>query len=1090
MSYKISFSKELKMIEQETYTAKNIDVLEGLEGIRRKPGVYVGDINKTALFQIIKEAVDNGIDEHLLGGNPKIFIQLNRSNMSVLVADCGRGIPVETHPKTGISTLTTILTKIHAGGKFSGKSISIGTHGVGISATNALSSIFEVWTYRADDFQEDQSSAPKRWYHQSFAQGIPTCEVTVDKVPPPIKWKCGTVVRFTPDPTIFKKNYRLPARKLIEWLTDIKYLCPNLEFTLDVDGKETVYVTKTGLVQWASETVEKKNLVCVGKRFEFSNETLQVVLQWTNIDEEYIHTYVNCCRTISHGSHFTGFRKALSGAIAPFSEEKYNAEDLRIGLVGILHYKMKEPTYDTQTKERLSCEEAALEIKTDLTPVLTDFFHKNKSLTDTILTKAIKLRQARIKFKQNRAAIKDISLVSKHAKNVLPEFLLGAPRCKPALRELYICEGKSAQGTLKNARDPKYQEILPLKGKFTNAAKYPAAKVFENNDIKNIFVSIGSNQNVKNLTICNPKHARVGKVILLPDEDDDGKHIGCLALTLILTYMKPLIEAGMLYVVNAPLYITSHKDQKYYGNTLQDIRQQLPKNAKVFITRMKGWGECLGFQVLTPTNQGLLKMGDLVNQKTQALVASPFGNKIPSKFFKTEPRNLRKIATKEGYTLEGTEDQEVIVLNKSGHLEWKELKNLTTLDYVAIDRHVNLWATATPDFKDYVQKKNSPVQLPVKMTKELARLLGYFIGDGWYGVCFGTKEEAKDDFMYCAKKCFPDNKFKVVDLGLSKKGKPKFSARVNGKKDLHVTRSRATVLDFLDFLGIKRNCTSYTKEIPWCILQAPKEYVIEFLKALFECDGYAHPVLTEYYTASPLLANQLKSLLLNLGIITGGFTKKGRYNPFTDKFNKNIYACKLLIGGSRLDTFFNTVGFISKAKNSKYIYRKRNTNTDIIPYTKTAIQDLIFKHRIKGGYYKVKGKELRLRIAGHTGAANFTYNYLKNHSYIIQDIRELDFKLADALQFCLNKEPYWSQIKENKSTEEKNKAYDITMPESESFIGNGMICHNCPASDMKAIAMNPETRVLYQVTLSDQCEDRVEEIMGKDGIYRKKLLGI
>lgn len=572
-----------------TYTANDIDVLEGLEGVRKRPSIYVGDTNKHALFQIIKEAIDNAVDEALIGANDRVLIKLHKESMSILVADAGRGIPVETHSKTQISTLTTILTRIHAGGKFNGKEVTVGTHGVGISATNALSSIFEVWTYRAKKFNSDQS-VPKTWYYQKFEKGIPFCEV-IEGVKPPLDWKSGTIVQFTPDPTIFVKNYKIPTKRLEEWLYSLQYLCPGLEFTLWANDKETTYKSKNGISQWVNELVAKRESTTIGKRFEYKDNELQVALQWTNCDDEDVLSYVNCCPTIDHGSHFEGFKKALNDSLASFSEEKYSKDDLRIGLVEILHFKMREPTYDTQTKEHLSSDFAESRIKELLTPALTDFFSRNRSLADTILTKAIKLRQARERFKKDREAIRGITLVSKTAKHVLPAVLLGAPHCKPEERELFICEGRSAQGTLKDARDPRYQEVLPLKGKFTNAAKLPTSRVLQNEDIQNIFTAIGSNQNTKDMFQCDPKKARVGKVLWLPDEDEDGKHIRCLGLTLVCKYMYELVLAGMVYIVNAPLFITSYKDTKYYGKTLQEIQKKLPEGAKVHITRMKGWGQ-------------------------------------------------------------------------------------------------------------------------------------------------------------------------------------------------------------------------------------------------------------------------------------------------------------------------------------------------------------------------------------------------------------------------------------------------------------------------------------------------------------------
>lgn len=578
--------------EINTYTATDIDVLEGLEGIRKKPGVYVGDVNKTALFQIFKESVDNCIDEFIIGENDKVLIDINQENMSILVADRGRGIPVEDHVKTGFSALTTILTRIHAGGKFSGKSMTVGTHGIGISATNALSSKFEVWTYRSTKFRSKQDKR-KVWYYQCFEKGKPITKVKSD-VKLPINWDKGTIVRFTPDPTIFVKNYRIPFRKIKDWLSNIKYLCPGLKFILKGEGIEEVFKSESGVSQWVLDSMKNLNLEGIGKRFDYSDNELQVSLQWSNLDGENINTYVNCCSTPDNGSHFIGFCKALYGSLSPFCKSNYKKEDLRIGLVGIIHLRTSNPTYSTQTKDKLSNDESEIKVKETLLPLLSEFFQKNKHLTDTIIAKAVKLKEARDKFIKNKAAIKNINLVPKHSKHLLPNVLLSALRCKPEERELFICEGKSAQGTLKNARDPRFQEVLSLRGKFTNAIKSDPSKIFKNDDIKNIFIAIGSNQNTKDMTLCDPKKARVGKIILLPDEDDDGKHIRCLFLSLFISYMKELISEGMIYIVDAPLYVTSWNDKKYYGNTLKNIRTQLPikAKAKVHITRMKGWGEC------------------------------------------------------------------------------------------------------------------------------------------------------------------------------------------------------------------------------------------------------------------------------------------------------------------------------------------------------------------------------------------------------------------------------------------------------------------------------------------------------------------
>jgi len=495
---------------------------------------------------------------------------------------------------------------------------------------------------------------------------------------------------------------------------------------------------------------------------------------------------------------------------------------------------------------------------------------------------------------------------------------------------------------------------------------------------------------------------------------------------------------------------------------------------------MKGWGECLVGNTLIPTSKGFLSIEDIIQSQNE-LIASPFGVDKPIGYFETDSRKIHRIETVHGYTLEGTQDQEVLTLNSStGYLEWKELRNLQIGDYIALDRKTSIWAENVPTFSTIKFKAAKP---PTQLTKELARLLGYITRDDSSMFFYTSESEyVQKDFAYCAKACFPNCEV-TLDSQITENGTLVYSARIHGD---NIEGLRKEIREFLNYLGINYGDNARNK-IPWCILQAPKEYMVEYLKALFECGGYANPDVIEYYTASPELVKQLKIVLLNFGIVTGGYIKKGRWNPFSKKFDKNVYKCKLLIRGAWLDIFYKFIGFISP--KNRYKFKCRNTNIDIIPNVKQVITKIAYSIRTRIGYYKIDGEEKRLRIVGHTRAKNFTYDYLKKHTYIESDIRVVDSKLADTLKFCLDNEPFWELVKLNFIKKDKEKTYDFSMP-SKSFVGNGVICHNCDALDLKAFAMNPKTRKLYQVTLTDRCEDRIIELMGSDSVCRKKLLGI
>ena len=554
------------------YTAKDIQVLKGLHAVRKTPGMYVGDLT-TGVIQICREAIDNAIDEYLIGKNNCLYIEVDTKKNSIIVADKGRGIPVEKHPDTGISTLTTVMTYLHSGAKF-GKQISIGTHGVGISCSNALSKSFEVWTYRNN-----------YWYYQSFSRGEPTSNV-VKKKPPclKVKWKRGTIIRMVPDEEIFNDYSSIPYRKLLKWIKeDLIYLCPGLKVYFVVDEVLSEFKSDGGIQELVSNMIDSQK---IGPMFYYKSKDLDVALQWTAGDEN-IKTFVNCTRTIDDGSHFSGFKKALGDVLAPRgSYPSMDRDDLRSGLVGAIHVRISNPNYSSQTKEKLSDKRAEKLVYDVMKEQLNNFFTANRQLAERIVNNAIRISKAREKFNQDAKAIKGVQVYDSNKKGILPTKLLESTTNDPKERELFICEGDSALGTLKDARDSRYQEVLPIRGKFPNAYKISPNKVLENEDVKNIIVSVGSNI----LDKCDPDKSRVGKVIFISDADPDGCHINCLLISLFSAYMRELLAEGKVYVVDAPLFIAEWKGRKYFGNTIKEIKKQLPKHAKPLITRLKGWG--------------------------------------------------------------------------------------------------------------------------------------------------------------------------------------------------------------------------------------------------------------------------------------------------------------------------------------------------------------------------------------------------------------------------------------------------------------------------------------------------------------------
>jgi DNA gyrase/topoisomerase IV subunit B len=566
------------------YDETSIDLIQNVAHVRERPHMYIYDEGRAGLHQLAKEVLDNCIDEFMAGAVKKILVGLSEDRSEIIICDDGRGIPVEKHSKSGFSTLTTILTMTGAGGKFrdGAYSVSAGLHGVGLTVVNALSEYLEVWSVRG-----------KKWYYQGFEQGAPVTKVLTQAKAEKrgIKYMgldSGVSVLFKPDPAIFTVT-KFDPEWLAEYLRIQSYLCAGLkiEFVVAGEGGSTRKFCATGgIKQFLGEEADKDGVTPMHKPVVYKDDELEVALLWTNSTDEKWFTYVNSSPTKDGGTHVKGLKRLITQLLASRAKSPIDNDDVRAGLYVGLHLKLKDPKYKGQTKDSLQNDEAITLVYNKLKDVFEHFVLNDDSISE-ILIRASKLKKAKDHLKKERAVIAKLTIPTKQKKGILPGKLAEAPFCKPQDRELFIVEGDSASGTAKQARDTKFQEVLPLRGKLPNASRWKMADILKNSEIKDMITSIG----VDILDKCNPSRARVGKVLLTMDADPDGQHIASLVLSFLVNYMSPLIDAGMVYIVDSPLFKASYRDRRVFGNSLEEIRAQLPKSAKPEVSRLKGHGE-------------------------------------------------------------------------------------------------------------------------------------------------------------------------------------------------------------------------------------------------------------------------------------------------------------------------------------------------------------------------------------------------------------------------------------------------------------------------------------------------------------------
>src|SRR6056297_3024495 len=568
--------KEIIPIEEnKLYSAESIQVLEGLEAVRKRPSMYIGDTNEKGLHHLVYEVIDNSIDEALAGYCSNIDVVIHEDN-SVSVKDDGRGIPTEKHTKSNKSALEVVMTVLHAGGKFDKDSykVSGGLHGVGVSCVNALSS------YLKADIHRDG----KVWV-QEYSIGKPKEEVKVAGESD----LTGTIITFKPDESIFHTiiyNYEILAARLRE----VAFLNAGIRLTItderqkDEEGnsKTNEYYSEEGLkefVEYLDDTRVKLTPEVIHIITEKNNVPVEIAMQYNNTFSENIHSYVNNINTIEGGTHLTGFRRGLTRTLKNYAEQSgmlsklkfdISGDDFREGLTSVISVKVAEPQFEGQTKTKLGNSEVSLAVDQAVSEALSLYLEENPKSAKTIVNKVVLAAQARHAARKAREMVQRKSALTGGG---LPGKLSDCSEKDPTLSEVFLVEGDSAGGTAKQGRDRRFQAILPLRGKILNVEKAMQSKIFESEEIKNIFtalgVTIGTEEDSKAL---NMDKLRYHKIIIMTDADVDGSHIATLIMTFFFMYMKEVIKSGKIYSTPPPLYLVRKRKKETYAWTEKQRR--------------------------------------------------------------------------------------------------------------------------------------------------------------------------------------------------------------------------------------------------------------------------------------------------------------------------------------------------------------------------------------------------------------------------------------------------------------------------------------------------------------------------------------
>ncbi len=565
----------------EVYDVEKIQVLEGIQAIRKRPSMYIGSTDTRGLHHLVYEVVDNSIDEAMAGFCSNIDVGLNPDG-SVTVVDDGRGIPVDIHPKHKKPGVEIVMTTLHSGGKFDRKSykVSGGLHGVGLSVVNALSEWIEVRVHRNG-----------KEYFQRYERGSPTCNLKAVKDVD----GTGTIVTFMPDREIFDM-VEFDFDTISSTLKELAFLNKGVKISIGKGDRKEVFQYDGGIVEYVQHINRNKNVLHQEPIYiegERDDTQLEIAMQYTDSYAENIYTFANNINTVEGGTHLSGFRSALTRTINDYArknnllKDKNNlsGEDAREGLTSIISVRLGEPQFEGQTKTKLGNSEIKGIVESIINKKLYEYFEENPSVARVCIERCKLAAQAREAARKARELTRRKGFLET---STLPGKLADCSERNPELSELYIVEGDSAGGSAKQGRDRRFQAILPLRGKILNVEKARLHKILKNNEIRALITAFGTNIGEE----FNIEKARYHKLIIMTDADIDGSHIRTLLLTFFYRYMRPLIDAGYIYIAQPPLYRVKRGKEEHYLYNEKEVNEKLKALGRgATIQRYKGLGE-------------------------------------------------------------------------------------------------------------------------------------------------------------------------------------------------------------------------------------------------------------------------------------------------------------------------------------------------------------------------------------------------------------------------------------------------------------------------------------------------------------------
>jgi len=630
---------------KSAYDASSIQVLEGLEAVKRRPGMYIGSTGPRGLHHLVREIIDNSIDEALAGYCTEILVTIHQDN-SVTVTDDGRGMPVGKMAKYGKPAAEVIMTTLHAGGKFGGEGykVSGGLHGVGASVVNALSEWLELEVRREGHV-----------WSQRYERGFPKSALTKDR-----KLKkgegTGTIVSFMPDREVFTETQDFSFDTLSRWFREWAFLNKGLKIRLldeREEDRDVTYQYEGGIRDFVEHINEAKDPVHKTVFYLEREEEVgdvEVAMQWNSGFQDSVFTFANNINTHEGGAHLSGFRSALSRTINAYArqkgllkekEESLTGDDIREGLAAVISVKLQEPQFEGQTKTKLGNTEVKGLVESATNRYLAEFLEERPGEAKAIVNKALQAARARLAARTVREKIRKGYLES----STLPGKLADCSSKDPARSELYIVEGNSAGGSAKGGRDRNFQAILPLRGKILNVEKANINKILSNTEIQALISAIGAGVGES----FDLEQARYNKIVIMADADVDGSHIRTLVLTFLYRNMPELIEAGYVYIALPPLYKITHNRREHYAKNDAELRETLDRikaNGNVSISRFKGLSEMNPHQLwettMDPQNRTMLQVTVESAAVADELFTALMGDKVePRKAFIEE--NAREV---------------------------------------------------------------------------------------------------------------------------------------------------------------------------------------------------------------------------------------------------------------------------------------------------------------------------------------------------------------------------------------------------------------------------------------------------------------